>query len=248
MTLGRDEAASVDRGLDRVEHVLLDRGQDQRALLAVLGLGAEVEGDPLRVGVVAGDHHQLRGAGVGVDPDQALDLALRLLDPGVSGPGDDVDRRHALGPVGEREDRLGAAHREDLIDAGEGGGREDDRVHLAVGARRRGEGDPLDPRDPGRDRAHQDARRVERPAAGGVDAGGGDRDAADGHGLPLGKAHRPGLRIELGLGDGADVGRGELERLAQLGVDGGERRLGGSRIDRQAGRAGHRRRRSGCSG
>ena len=70
-TLGRAAAASRHRLLDRVEDVLLDRGDDQRAVRPVLGLGAEVECDPLRVGVVAGDHHQLRRPGERVDPDHA---------------------------------------------------------------------------------------------------------------------------------------------------------------------------------
>ena len=64
-TLG-DEA--LGRLGDRVEDVLLDR-RDQERAVAVLGLGAEVEGRPLGLGVVAGDHHQLRGPGERVDPD-----------------------------------------------------------------------------------------------------------------------------------------------------------------------------------
>ena len=49
--------------------------------------------------------------------------------------------------MGEREDRLGAAHRVDLVDPAERGGGEDERVERAVGTRRRGERDPLDAGD-----------------------------------------------------------------------------------------------------
>ena len=94
----------------------------------MLGLGAEVERRPLGVGVVAGDQHQLRGAGERVDPDHAVDGALRLAHPGVAGAGDDVDRSDRLGAVGEGEDRLRAAHRVDLVDPAERGGGEDQRV------------------------------------------------------------------------------------------------------------------------
>ena len=69
-TAGRVAAATSVAVGDRVEHVLLDRDRDQRAVGAVLGLGAEVECRPLGIGVVAGDQHQLRGAGKRVDPDR----------------------------------------------------------------------------------------------------------------------------------------------------------------------------------
>ena len=70
-----------------------------------------------------------------VDPDRAVDGPLGLLHPGVAGAGDHVDRGDRLGPVGEREDRLGAAHRVDLVDPAERRGGEDQRVHACRRAR-----------------------------------------------------------------------------------------------------------------
>ena len=58
----RSAAAALGRRRDGVQHGLLDRDGDQRALGSVLGLGAEVERRPLGVGVVPGDEHQLRRA------------------------------------------------------------------------------------------------------------------------------------------------------------------------------------------
>ncbi len=53
---------------------------------------------------------------------QSGDGALGLAHPGVAWAGDHVDRADRLGAMGEREDRLGAAHRVDLVDPTELGG------------------------------------------------------------------------------------------------------------------------------
>ena len=66
---------------DRVEHAPPRRRRRPAAVGAVLGLRAEVERDPLGVGVVAGDHHQLGGAGERVDPDPPGDAAASPLGP-----------------------------------------------------------------------------------------------------------------------------------------------------------------------
>ena len=104
--------------------MLLDGDDDQRAVGAVLGLGAEVERRPLGVGVVAGDQHQLRGSGEESIPTSPETARFASRTQALPGPAIDVDRDDRLGPVGEGEDRLGAAHRVDLLDPAERGGGE----------------------------------------------------------------------------------------------------------------------------
>ena len=58
----------------------------------MFGLGAEVERDPVGIGGVAGDHHQLRRTGEAVDSHLAGQLPLRLLHVAVAGARDHVDR------------------------------------------------------------------------------------------------------------------------------------------------------------
>ena len=89
---GRSAAARSVAAATASSTRFLDGDGDQRRVGAVLGLRAEVEGDPLGIGAVADDRHQLRGAGERVDADPPGDEPLRLPDPGVSGPDDDVDR------------------------------------------------------------------------------------------------------------------------------------------------------------
>ena len=108
----------------RVEDHRLDRGGHEQAVRAVLGLRAEVECHPIGIRGVPGDHHQLRGAGDPVDPDLAGELALRLLDVAVAGPGDHVDRFDRVRSERERGDRLRAADRVDLVRAGHRGRRQ----------------------------------------------------------------------------------------------------------------------------
>ena len=65
----------------------------------------------------------LRRPGDHVDADLAEHLPLGGGDVGVARPDDLVDRGDALGAVGKRRDRLGAADAIDLVDAGELGRR-----------------------------------------------------------------------------------------------------------------------------
>ena len=58
----------------------------------VLGLAQQVGGDPVGVVRGIGDHDDLARPRDHVDPDDAVDLALGLRDPGVAGAGDDIDR------------------------------------------------------------------------------------------------------------------------------------------------------------
>ena len=166
--------------------VLLDRGDEQRAVGAVLGLGAEVERDPLGVGVV-----RRRSPSAREGPASRRSRPCRR--PGASPPGprrcrgrrsrrparSSRCRRRARRSPGRRRSRRPRRPRRARPRPGP------TRVDLAVGPGRRRDRDPLDARDPGRDRAHQDARRVGGPAARGVDAGRADRDLAHRHRLAL---------------------------------------------------------------
>ena len=111
----------------------------------MLGLREQVERQRLGVGVAVGDQHHVARPGEPVDPDLAEHLPLGLLHVKVAGTDDHVDGRHRLGPVRERGDRLRAAHPVDDRRAGQPAGAEDDRVDLAVKARRRAHGDLLTP-------------------------------------------------------------------------------------------------------
>ena len=94
----------------------------------MLGLGEEVGGDPVGIVVAVGDDQDLARAGDHVDADRAEHLALGGGDVGVARPDDLGDRRDRRRAVGERGDRLGAADAVDLVDAGEPGGGEHQRV------------------------------------------------------------------------------------------------------------------------
>ena len=78
-----------------------------------------------------GHHQHLRRAGDHVDADRAEHLALGRRDIGIAGPDDLGDRADRLGAIGERRDRLGAADPVDLVDAGEIGGDQHQRVDHA---------------------------------------------------------------------------------------------------------------------
>jgi hypothetical protein len=106
----------------------------------VLGLADQVGGDVHRVGARVGEHGDLGGAGLGVDPDQAAEQPLGRGDVDVARPGDDVDRLQH-GPVGvdaavrEQRDALRPADRPHLLDAEQRGRREDRRVRQPAVAR-----------------------------------------------------------------------------------------------------------------
>ena len=191
--------------------------------LVVLGLADQVGGDEARVGGPIGDHEDLGRAGLGVDAHDPAHQPLGRGDVDVAGARDQIDRveaerRHA---VGERADRAGAAHRVDLVDAEDAGGAQDRRVHAPVvlGLRRRRERDRLHARDLRRHDVHDDARRVDRLAAGHVEADPLDRlPALDdlGAGAELGDGGRRHLR----LAGPAHPRDGLLERGADGGIEG----------------------------
>ena len=82
--------------------------QDGLGVGVVLGLGQQVGGDPVRVVVGAGHHHDLRRAGQGVDADHAVQPALGGGDIGVAGTHDLVHRQDRAGSMGQGGDGVGA--------------------------------------------------------------------------------------------------------------------------------------------
>ncbi len=111
-------------------------------------------------------------------PTTSRDLALGLLHVEVSRADDDVDAGDGLGAVGERGDRLRAAHAVDALDAAQSAGAEDGRDRVADAARRRADGDVDHAGRAGGDDAHHDGARVRRAAARHVDRGRSDRHLA----------------------------------------------------------------------
>ena len=73
----------------------------------------------LRVGVLVGDDQYFAGTGNKVDANLSVALALGLSDILVAGTDNHVDRKNALGTIGERCNGLHAAESVDFIRAGE---------------------------------------------------------------------------------------------------------------------------------
>ncbi len=194
--------------------------------LVVLGLGEEVGGDPGRIGAGVGNDENLRGAGDHVDPDATEYLALGLGDVGVAGADDLVDRGDGGRAVGQRRDRLRPAHPIDLVDAGDVGGRQDERIDVAIRRRRHHRHAPA-AGHLGRDRVHQNGAGIGGGAARHVEADRIDRPPAEAEAdaliVPIVEIGR-----ELALVEGADPAGGQLERR-QLGTAAGGKG-GGDRL------------------
>ena len=73
----------------------------------------------LRVGVLVGDDQYFAGTGNKVDANLSVALALGLSDVLVAGTDNHVDRKNALGTIGERCNGLHAAESVDFVRAGE---------------------------------------------------------------------------------------------------------------------------------
>ncbi len=123
--------------------------------------------------VGVGDDDELGRPREPVDADGAVELALRLGDPGVAGPGDHVDavdrsrcpdRQGGDRPARRRSHRPRRPRR---------GARRQGRPARGVpsGRGRRDEDDPPDPGHSRRDQAHQDRRGIGGAPTGRVDAG-----------------------------------------------------------------------------
>jgi hypothetical protein len=185
----------------------------------VLGLADEVGGDHHRIGVLVGDHEDLRGTGEQIDAHVAEELALGLGDVRVAGTDEQVDAPDRLGAERERRESLHAPEHVDLVGAGQ--------VHRRDGGRRRGalvgrraRGQP--PHAGGLRRHDAHVRRGDHrvAASGYVGADRGDRDVAvaqehAGERLDLDVVHGGAL----GLREAPYLGLGEADVVERLLVD-----------------------------
>jgi len=88
---GQGRQAGRDRRLDRGGEGFVVSDQDGLGGRVVLGLTQQIGGDPVRIVVLVGDHHDLGRARQGVDADHAVKAALGGGDEGVAGTDDLVD-------------------------------------------------------------------------------------------------------------------------------------------------------------
>ena len=142
--------------------------QDRLRARIMLGLRQQIGGDPAGIAGVVGDHQHFRGAGDHVDADLAEHLPLGGGDIGIAGADDFRHRRDRRGAVGQRRHRLRAADAIDFGHAAKMGGRQHQRIELAV-RRRHHHHHPRHAGDPGRHRIHQHRGRIGRGAAGHVE-------------------------------------------------------------------------------
>jgi hypothetical protein len=181
----------------------------------VLGLRHEVGGHPFGIGV-ARDDDDLGRAGVEVDRAIAAvagDNRFGRRDVAIAGADDLVDARDRPRAVGQRRNRVRAAHPEQPGDAGLERGRQD-----GVLRPRTRDHDLAHARDARRNRGHQQRRGKRKAAAGDVAADAGERFDAllDDHA-------RRDLHVEvfgdLTIRDTGDVARGLADGAADVGAD-----------------------------
>jgi len=141
------------------------------------------------------------------------DLPLGGRDVHVARTDDHVDGPDRLGPVRESGDRLRAADPVHLVHAGEGGGRQRDGRHPAVGVGGHAERDLRDTRHACGDRGHEHGRGIGGAATRHVQPGSIDRhdELAEQHAVPL----DPHVAAELGFVVGGDL----LARVFEGGPD-----------------------------
>ena len=134
----------------------------------MLRLGQQIDGGPAGVVVAIRDNQHLRRASDRIDADTAVNLALGLGDIGVTRPNDLIDFGHRRRAIGQGGHRLGATDPINLINAGDLGGGQDQRVDTAV-RRRRDHHPAADPGDARRDGVHQQRTRIGGAAAGHIE-------------------------------------------------------------------------------
>src|SRR5699024_4675018 len=115
-----DGVAGRDLAVDGVGEPGRIRDEDAGRLRVVFGLADEVVGHVDGVGGGVGQHGDLGGPRLGVDPHHAAAQSFGGGDEDVTGAGDHVHGLEAgaggLVPVGQERDGLGAAHGPDLVD------------------------------------------------------------------------------------------------------------------------------------
>ncbi len=223
---GRQQA--LDALGHAVEEGCVRADQDRLRILIVLGLGEQVHGDPVRVGLAVADDEDFRRSGDHVDADLAEHVALGGGDVDVARTDDLVHRRYALGTVGQRSHGLGAADGEDPIDSGDAGSGQHQLVDLT--ARGRHHHDHLGHAgNLRRNRVHQHRGRIGGLAARHIKTGTiqwCDLLAEDGAvGLGVGPgilflllvvaAHALGSHLQRPALLGADALQGQLQTLAR---------------------------------
>ena len=209
---------ALDGGFDLVGVALVERDQVAACQRVVLGLGHEVDGHHGGVGGLIGHDAHLGGAGDHIDSHVAGDDLLRSRHERVARTCDLADRLDGLGAVGQRRHGLRAAYRVDLGDAGQAAGLEHHRVDAAVLGGRRDAHDALDAGDRGGQGVHEHRGRVQRAAAGHVDANAFKRgDLRTDQGAVL--AHGEPALLDLTLVELANLLGGLLERLLGFGID-----------------------------
>ncbi|MNE37901.1 hypothetical protein D3C80_1317760 [compost metagenome] len=110
-----------DAGGDLVEEPGVGADQNGLGVFVVLGLGEQVHGNPVRIGLAVAHHEDFRRAGDHVDADLAKHVALGGSHIDVARADDLVDLRHAFGAVSQRRNSLGAADGEHAVDTGDAG-------------------------------------------------------------------------------------------------------------------------------
>ena len=107
-----------DSGGDRIGEACIVSDQDGLGGFVVFRLGEQVYRDAARIVGGIGQDDDFGRTGDGVDADAAEHLPFGFRDIGVAGTDDAIDRRNAVGAVGQCRYRLGAADPIDLRHAG----------------------------------------------------------------------------------------------------------------------------------
>jgi len=158
--------------------------------------------------VLVGDDPPLRRAGDAVDAHRAEHEALGGGDVGVAGPDDLGDGRDGLRAVRERRHGLGAADAIDLLDAGQLGRGQHQRIQLAVG-RGHHHDDARHAGDLGGDGVHEHGAGIGGQAPRHIEPDGFDRRPApaelDAHLIGVALVHRQLAGVVLGNTVGRDL-------------------------------------------
>ena len=195
--------------------------QDRLRAGVVLGLRQQVGGDPVGIAVPVGEDQHFGRPGDHVDADLAEHHALGRRHIGVAGADDLGDRRDGLRAIGQRRNRLRAADAIDLIDAGELGRGQHQRVEFAIG-RRHHHDDARHAGDLGRHGVHQHRGWIGRRAARHIKPDRLDRGPA----RTEFDAERIGEAVvlrHLPAVESLDAATGELERVARRAIAGSRR-------------------------
>ena len=231
---GRQQA--VDAGLDGVEEGGIRADQDRLGIFVVLGLGEQVHGDPVRIGLAIAHHQDFRRAGNHVDAALTEHMALGGGHIDVAGADDLVALRHALGTVGQCGYGLCATDAEHAVNAGHAGSGQYQLVQLATRGRHHHH-DFRHTGDLGRDGVHQHGGWIGGLATRHVQAGAIQRSDLLAEDSAVGFGVGPGVLLLAFVIQAHALG-GLLQRSA-LGIgDAGQRQFQTGTVEDQLGHAG----------